>query len=73
MKPETKDNIELSPRAQKLLNHLVADFKSRLKEEERVFDKSDGAGLIFNLFAHPDKYGEFSYKAFKELFNYITK
>lgn len=60
--------IKLSPSAQKLLNRLVKDTCSKLKEEERIFNKNNGAIYIYNLFIGEYDY---SYKTFKELFEYL--
>ncbi len=58
----------LSPIAQKLLNKLVADYCSHIREDERVFKKEDGAAYIHNLFV--GNY-EYSVKTYKEIFNYL--
>jgi len=62
-------NVVLGAGARKLFNKLVYDLKSKLPEKERVYDKSDNASLIYNLFNGGYSY---SYKQYKEVFDYLT-
>jgi hypothetical protein len=60
---------QLSKAAQELLDKLVADYSSKMREDEREFNPKHASSYIYNLFR-----GEynFSYKTYKELFDYLS-
>lgn len=71
MTAETTDNKELTPKAQKLLDKLIADYCSRLGPDDyKGYQQADRSAYIYNLFR--GKY-DFSAVIFKELYDYLDK
>jgi hypothetical protein len=60
----------LSKGAYKLLNELVLDLNSKLKPEERVYNKQDNASYLYNMFVGGY---DFSCAYYKEVYEFLNK
>lgn len=71
MTTETTNNIELSPKAKKILDKLIYDYNNRLGPDDyKGYHQNDRSAYIYNLFR-----GNYDFSAviFRELYDYLDK